>query len=117
MEDKFHTFTHPVADIPLPGRFTNPFHYTPHPLCVIAAEETQEFLSKQEEWAEELRAGKMFGVLVVRDVAGALGYLAAFSGNLAGRSTQPFFVPPVFDFSAPECYFRQEERNISAMND
>ena len=60
MEDKFHTFTHPVADIPLPGRFTNPFHYTPHPLCVIAAEETQEFLSKQEEWAEELRAGKMF---------------------------------------------------------
>ena len=117
MEDKFHTFTHPVADIPLPGCFTNPFHYTPHPLCVIAAEETQEFLSKQEEWAEELRAGKMFGVLVVRDVAGALGYLAAFSGNLAGWSTQPFFVPPVFDFSAPECYFRQEERNISAMND
>ena len=117
MESKFHAFTRPVAHIPLPECFTNPFHYTPHPLCVIAAEETREFLAGQAEWAEELRAGKMFGVLVVRKPAGEIGFLAAFSGNLAGRSAQPFFVPPVFDFSAPDCYFRQEERRISAMNE
>jgi len=39
----------------------------------------------------------MFGVLVVRDGDGQLGYLAAFSGILAGEWELPGFVPPVFD--------------------
>ena len=41
MESKF---AQPIQSIPLPERFTYPFHYTPHPLCVIAAEETQAYL-------------------------------------------------------------------------
>ena len=89
MESKFHTFAQPIQSIPLPERFTYPFHYTPHPLCVIAAEETQAYLKERTEWREELQTGKMFGVLVVRTPAGEVGYLAAFSGNLAGKNVHP----------------------------
>ena len=59
-----HHFHTPVADIPLPERFTFPFCYTPHPLCVAAAKEVQAYLGLQEAWKEELAQGKMFGVLV-----------------------------------------------------
>lgn len=33
---KFHRFSSPTAHILLPEKFTYPFHYTPHPLCVMA---------------------------------------------------------------------------------
>jgi len=39
----------------------------------------------------------MFGVLVVRDAGGRIGYLSAFSGMLAGEWCLPGFVPPIFD--------------------
>ena len=116
MESKFHTFAQPIQSIPLPERFTYPFHYTPHPLCVIAAEETQAYLKERTEWREELQAGKMFGVLVVRTPAGEAGYLAAFSGNLAGKNVHPFFVPPIYDLLQPDGFFRQEEERINEVN-
>ena len=52
MESKFHTFAQPIQSIPLPERFTYPFHYTPHPLCVIAAEETQAY--QKERAADDI---------------------------------------------------------------
>ena len=116
MESKFHTFAQPIQSIPLPERFTYPFHYTPHPLCVIAAEETQAYLKERTEWREELQTGKMFGVLVVRTRAGEIGYLAAFSGNLAGKNVHPFFVPPIYDLLQPDGFFRQEEEQINEIN-
>ena len=116
MESKFHTFAQPIQSIPLPERFTYPFHYTPHPLCVIAAEETQAYLKERTEWREELQTGKMFGVLVGRTPAGEVGYLAAFSGNLAGKNVHPFFVPPIYDLLQPDGFFRQEEEQINEIN-
>ena len=116
MESKFHTFAQPIQSIPLPERFTYPFHYTPHPLCVMAAEETQAYLKERTEWREELQTGKMFGVLVVRTPAGEVGYLAAFSGNLAGKNVHPFFVPPIYDLLQPDGFFRQEEERINEIN-
>lgn len=116
MESKFHTFAQPIQSIPLPERFTYPFHYTPHPLCVIAAEETQAYLKERTEWREELQTGKMFGVLVVRTPAGEVGYLVAFSGNLAGKNVHPFFVPPIYDLLQPDGFFRQEEERINEIN-
>lgn len=116
-EMPLHPFRSPVGHIALPERFTNPFDYQPHPLCVLAAEEVQAYLAARREWADELRQGKMFGVLAVRtDADGALGYLAAFSGLLAGRSVQPFFVPPVYDLQRPGGFFKPEEEAISALN-
>lgn len=111
-----HLFDQPIAPAALPGQFTYPFHYTPHPLCVLAAEEVQKYLASQEQWKEELQQGKMFGVLVVESADGKIGYLSAFSGNLAGSNRHPFFVPPVYDLLQPDGLFKREEENISALN-
>lgn len=111
-----HHFHTPVANIPLPERFTFPFCYTPHPLCVAAAKEVQAYLGLQEAWKEELAQGKMFGVLVVRTQEGETGYLAAFSGILAGSNVHPFFVPPVYDLLQPQGFFKIEEEQISQIN-
>lgn len=111
-----HRFTTPISDIPFPERFTYPFCYTPHPLCVMAAEEVQHYLSKQSDWQEELSQGKMFGVLIVQTEDGSIGYLTAFSGILAGKNIHPYFVPPVYDLLQPQGFFKIEEENISAIN-
>lgn len=111
-----HHFNNDIQAIPLPEQFTYPFHYTPHPLCVMAATEVQAYLQSRPEWHTELRQGKMFGVLIVRHPEGAIGYLAAFSGNLAGSNHHTFFVPPVYDLLNPEGYFKEEEARISAIN-
>lgn len=73
-----HHFARSIVHIALPGQFTYPFHYTPHPLCVMAAEEVQAYIAAQDDWQEELREGKMFGVLVVQTKEDEIGYLAAF---------------------------------------
>lgn len=111
-----HRFKTSIANIPLPERFTYPFSYTPHPLCVMAAEEVQHYLNRQHEWKEELSRGKMFGVLVVQTGNGEVGYLAAFSGILAGKNQHSYFVPPVYDLLQPQGFFKVEEENISAIN-
>ncbi len=94
-----------------PRRFTYPFLYTPHPLCVKAAGAVKAEVARHPEWQPNLREGKMLGVLVVEG-----GYLAAFSGTLCGRSALPYFVPPVFDLHDPDGHFQQEERAISLIN-
>ena len=114
--NKFHPFPQSVSRISLPEKFTYPFHYTPHPLCVMAAEEVQTYLEEKEEWKKELENGKMFGVLVVRTDAGEIGFLAAFSGILGGRNLHAYFVPPVYDLQKPDGFFLVEEEQISAIN-
>lgn len=111
-----HRFTTSITDIPLPERFTYPFCYTPHPLCILAAKEVQSYLTRQTTWKDELRQGKMFGVLIVQTEHGEIGYLAAFSGILAGKNLHPFFVPPVYDLLQPQGFFKIEEENISSIN-
>jgi tRNA pseudouridine32 synthase/23S rRNA pseudouridine746 synthase len=99
---------HPLlTDLQPPERFTYPFCYEPHPLCVLAAQEVQQELSRMA-----LTEGKMFGVLVVQVPASqplsgdaSLGFLAAYSGLLEGRNDWPYFVPPVFDAQQPDGHF------------
>ena len=112
----FHSFQTSIAGIELPRLFTYPFHYTPHPLCVMAAGEVQAYINKQTRWKEELDKGKMFGVLIVRTSNGQTGYLAAFSGNLCGSNSHSLFVPPVYDLLKPDGFFKIEEEQISAIN-
>lgn len=111
-----HRFTTSITDIPLPERFTYPFCYTPHPLCILAAKEVQSYLTRQTAWKDELRQGKMFGVLIVQTEHGETRYLAAFSGILAGKNLHPFFVPPVYNLLQPQGFFKIEEENISSIN-
>ncbi len=108
---RFHSLD---TDIPKPGRFTFPFCYEPHPLCLLAASEVQRYIAAEPVWSEEIGRGKMFGVLVVES-EGRLGYLAAYSGLLQGRNDWPFFVPAVYDMLQPDGVFRQGERAIEAV--
>ena len=111
-----HFFSQSISHIPLPEKFTYPFHYTPHPLCVLATEKVKAFIETQVKWQEELSLGKMFGVLIVQDNKEVISYLAAFSGNLAGKNLHPFFVPPVYDLLQPQGFFKIEEEQISTIN-
>lgn len=112
----FHPFKQNITSSDLPDQFTYPFHYTPHPLCVIATQEVQALLATKNEWKNELEKGKMFGVLVVETTDGEIGYLAAFSGNLAHSNRHAFFVPPVYDLLQPDGFFKIEEEQISQIN-
>ena len=111
-----HLFEHEISIEELPKQFTWPFHYTPHPLCREAAAEVEEYLRSRPDWSEEIAAGKMFGVLVVRTADNKVGFLAAFSGNLAGSNSHEYFVPAVYDMLRPDDFFRVEETEISAIN-
>ncbi|MDD6778436.1 MAG: RluA family pseudouridine synthase [Bacteroidales bacterium] len=116
MEEIVHFFGEEAAVVELPRLFTNPFHYRPHPLVVMAQQRLLAYFASHPEWGEELRGGKMLGVLVVRCDDGRLGFLAAFSGNLCGSNLQPGFVPPVFDMLRPGDFFRRGEALITAIN-
>ena len=82
----------------------------------MAAKEVQRYIATRPEWSEEIARGKMFGVLVVEDSAGELGFLAAFSGNLDGQNVHEYFVPPIYDMLQPGDFFRRGEAEISAIN-
>lgn len=95
--------------------------YQPHPLCIQACREVQEMLARREDWQEEIARGKMFGVLIVENVktdtdVPKWGYLAAYSGQIGGRSDWEDFVPAVFDYLQPDGYFKTHEAEISRIN-
>lgn len=109
---------HPIqSHHPSPLQFTFPHCYTPHPLCIQAADEVKDYLYAHPEWKEEINRGKMFGVLVCQDKQGMRGFLAAFSGTLDRKTQHEYFVPPIYDLMAPGSYFKQEEQEISKLNE
>ena len=112
-----------VKGIELPVRFTFPFCYEPHLLTKMAAAELQCYLETQTDIHHNFGltkdqqgrvTGKMFGVLVVKDKEGGLGYLSAFSGKLAGSNHHPKFVQPVFDMLTENGFFL---KGIAVIND
>lgn len=115
LSDIFHPLTLRKGET-LPKQMNDPFDYEPHPLCRRAAEEVCASLAEHSEWCDEIAQGKMFGVLLVRDGEGRVGYLSAFSGNLAGTNLHEGFVPAVYDMLQPEEHFRCEEAQISQIN-
>ena len=115
-DTKIHRFHCDVSGIELPSRFTYPMHYVPHELCKIAAREVMDYALSNELWHSELLAGKMLGVLVVKDEDGMLGYLAAYSGNLAHNGNNPYFVPHIYNLLEPQGLFRTGEAQITEIN-
>ena len=118
----FTPFLNDVRAIDLPQQFTYPFYYSPHPLSLIACQELQDYLKTQTDFKhnfgfdendKSLQIGKMFGVLVVKNQAGELGYLAAFSGKLADENHHKRFVPPVFDLLEKDNFFRIGEVEVN----
>jgi len=119
----FHPINPHVSEV-LPKQFTFPFYYTPHPLCVMAADEVKSYLSTQTDFEhnfgldhhkEGLIIGKMFGVMVVKTVDGHLGYLTAFSGKLAECNYLKGFVPPVYDTLNVDGFYKQNEGYLNSL--
>ena len=116
----FIPFGSEFQDLALPERFTFPFYYDVHPMAKYAVDLLQQRLSTEAFGhdfglgrKERLGAiGKMFGVLVVQNTEGVLGYLAAFSGKLGNSNDHIGFVPPVFDILEAQGFFRREEVEI-----
>ena len=96
--------------------FTDPFRYSPHPLVQKAAGLVMQRIDCDPVLSSYFHEGKMLGVLVVSDNVG-VGYLAAFSGNVGGRSMIEGFVPPIYDLTEPDGYFKIRESEISSLND
>lgn len=125
LENLFQSFKINVSGIVLPEKFTFPFYYEPHPLAIIASEDLQNYLESQTDFEHNfglkegqagLVIGKMFGVLVVQNQKGELGYLWAFSGKLAEQNQLPYFVPTVYDMLDASSFYKKEEAKINALN-
>ena len=107
---------HISTGIDIPERMNNPLDYEPHPLCIAACKELQAYLAERKDWREEIDKGKMFGVLIVEKNDKKIGYLAAYSGQIGGRSDWKGFVPAVFDYLQPDGYFKTHEAKITELN-
>jgi len=123
LNSRFHFFQSDISKTAVPERFTFPFYYQPHELAITAAKELQQYLEAQTDFdhnfglkdgQEGTVIGKMFGVLVVRNSDGILGYLRAFSGKIANSNHHTGFVPPVFDMLEEGSFFRIGERQLNA---
>lgn len=89
----------------LPSRMPSPFTSgPPHPLTVRAAALLQHELRQGTHFGADafngVHRGKMFGVLVVEDKVGRVGYLKAFSGTMNDSWEVDGFVGPTFDLAA-----------------
>lgn len=99
----------------LPETFNNPFRYAPHPLIKEAAESLIKHISQDEYLHSLFCEGKMLGVLWA-EKDGNTQMFYAFSGLAGGKSHIEGFVPPIFDLTDPQAYFKQEEQEIARLN-
>jgi len=124
-DNLFTSFKESIDSYDLPARFTFPFYYQPHPLCLLAVEQLQEYLVTQSDWqhnfgfssSAETALGKMFGILLVQNEQGEVGYLSAFSGKIADGHQLAHFVPPVFDMLEPDGFFRKGQDELSQITE
>ena len=99
----------------IPEKFTYPFCYEPNPLIVRAARGLIERIDTTPGLRAIFSEGKMMGVLMVQN-GDDVDYLYGFSGLAGGRSTIDGFVPPIFDLTDPDGYFKKKEAAISELN-
>ena len=118
-----HRFQEDTTGIELPESFTYPFFYQPHRLTELATAQLQTYLEEETiphnfglgAHADLLEQGKMFGVLVVRDGNGELGFLAGYSGKMEEANGDAWFVPPICDIHAHDSFYKEGERKLNAM--
>lgn len=123
----FNSFITPISAITIPSSLHLIVgNSAPHELCVIAAHELQNYIQTQQQWEHNFGlttsqtgniVGKMFGVLVVKNAQNELGYLAAFSGKLAGANHHHKFVPPVFDLLTDDSFLHQGMQKLTTLID
>jgi tRNA pseudouridine32 synthase/23S rRNA pseudouridine746 synthase len=103
------------APMARPARMPSPFGDA-HPIAQFAASqlrrELDAGLAAQLGLHED---GKMFGVLVVEDREGRLGFLKAFSGMVRGQWLLEGFAPPAFDVDARDAFWPAGECELAEL--
>lgn len=121
----FTAFEAEIATDSLPQKLNSPFGNDLSAIGLLAVEQLQEYLIKQTDWVHNFGLdktmtgeiiGKMFGVLVVKTEANEVGYLAAFSGKLAGRNQHLKFVPPIFDSLQKDSFLTVGMNKLTEIN-
>lgn len=95
----------------IPSLLRDPFANDPHPLAIRASKDLQRRLESRASGG-----GKMFGVLVVADPSGRLGYLSGFSGMLNKQWSVSGFVPPVFDREQQSSFLPVGEARVNELS-
>lgn len=113
----FTSFKSNIEHYQLPTRFTFPFCYEPHPLCLLASEELQQQLQDSPLLQnDDDNVGKMFGVLLVENEEGSIGYLSAYSGKQVTQHSAINFVPAIVDINSQTDFYRNESDIINRIN-
>jgi len=112
-------FARDISHYSLPVNFTYPFCYQAHPLAVVASEELQQKLAFFHPMDSE-QQGRMYGVLIVKNSQGKLGYLSALSGNASEANTQSDylinFVPAIHQAYQQSEYEQAKQIEINDLN-
>ncbi|NOQ70493.1 MAG: pseudouridylate synthase [Crocinitomix sp.] len=126
MKDCFVSFKTTIAGVELPFQLNNPFGKEIPEIAQIAVKELQQYIAANEEcWSHDFGfgtsvkqavKGKMFGVLVVENVKGEMGYLATFSGKLMNDLANNHFVPSVFDATVDDNFISTGMKALSVMS-
>lgn len=124
IKDIFRPFKKDISSLELPSQFTFPFFYQPDPWTTLASEQLIEELQNDpliqplfdSGNPQALACGKMFGVLVVQNPKGDIGFIAGFSGKLGPYTHMDGFVPSVFDLYKEDGFFLQEEQVLNQIN-
>jgi len=104
----------------IPAIMPSPFSDVPHPLAEQASLMLQQQLMAKQHGEYDFflsDAGKMFGVLVVQDSHGLVGYLSAFSGMVGGQFLLPGFVPPVFKQAEYNGFLPQGTKQLAELTE
>ncbi|ASP48357.1 RluA family pseudouridine synthase [Cognaticolwellia beringensis] len=117
----FTLFSQSTDNIVLPEKFTFPFYYQPQQIAVEAVQQLQQQLEKLPQCltktkASEVSVGKMFGVLVVKNCQGIIGFLSAYSGQIESDNTDINFVPAVSNMQLQDSAFLAENNIINNIN-
>lgn len=122
----FIPFSFEARALLIPEYLNSPFERIPTEIAVHAADEVKAYLQSTRDFAHNFGLdlenplkphGKMFGVLVVENQAGELGYLMAFSGKLLGENKLDKFVPPVGQADRDEVFVNEGMTALTKIGD
>ena len=113
----FHALEFDTDKVHIPSSFNFPFNHVPNELSLIASSILKKELESSPIQHDFEAHGKMFGVLLVKNTNGVLGFLKAFSGKLDQNEHPEGYVPPIFNLHDKDSFFKKEEKKIDLLTE
>ena len=113
----FHPLELDTDKVHIPSSFNFPFNHIPNELSLIASSILKKELDSSPIQHDFDVQGKMFGVLMVKNTNGELGFLKAFSGKLDQNEYPEGYVPPIFDLHDKDSFFKKEEKKVDLLTE